>query len=626
MVVRKKVNSRYVVENVLIGCGGSYVGNEGDKRYKKYKESTLCKGIRFRKRFRITSLRFRTLFKRFCNTDKRFPNTVKSNSTNSNQQTLADSGANERPPMLEKGNYIPWESRFRRFLDNKLEDGERMWNSIQNGPYQRPMVVDPTNPTVPILEPLSKMTEGNKKQYIADVRVMNYLLQAIPNDIYNSVDACKNAKEMWEQIKRLMHGSEITTHVRHSRLMDEFDKFAAKEGESLDSVHERLTTLVNIMDCNNLVQFEPHVLASGAKKAVKNHDPLALITHLNAFSSHSYANSFYSLQPYYVTHPPSVVDYDDEYQGELQGNSQEDNLTTAMINKTQGFNTGDESNQIIQHVPQTESTPGKANVQYYNCNEKDHYARECQKLRVHDSKYFREQMLLAMKDEVGSNLNIEENDFMLDTSYGEDLEEFTAVVMLMARLQPTDENAETVPSYDAKAVSQLGLGYYKIPWCHKKAIAAQPKSVGSSNSVRRPKSKDNKSKNNVLKNTKSSSTYVLKTTNSVCLDSNKCETKPSNVCQTNACRTSSKTVNAVNDGLNMLCISCGLDVFLHSHEKCVARNALTRKSSVKRALFTSPVTAKSKGLGATSVVAKSRFSVAKTPTATTKVSSVSPPS
>ncbi|GKE36743.1 hypothetical protein Tco_1460148 [Tanacetum coccineum] len=115
-----------------------------------------------------------------------------------------------------------------------------MWNSIQNGPYQRPMVVDLIHPTIPMLEPLSKMTEGNKKQYIADVRVMNYLLQAIPNDIYNSVDACKDAKEMWEQIKRLMHGSEITTHVRHSRLMDEFDKFAAKEGESLDYVHERM--------------------------------------------------------------------------------------------------------------------------------------------------------------------------------------------------------------------------------------------------------------------------------------------------------------------------------------------------------------------------------------------------
>ncbi|GJS79748.1 hypothetical protein Tco_0729629 [Tanacetum coccineum] len=88
-----------------------------------------------------------------------------STSNNSNQQTLADSGANESPPMLEKGNYIPWESKFRRFLDNKLGDRERM--------------------------------------------VMNYLLQAIPNDIYNSVDACKNAKEIWERTKRLMFGSEI---------------------------------------------------------------------------------------------------------------------------------------------------------------------------------------------------------------------------------------------------------------------------------------------------------------------------------------------------------------------------------------------------------------------------------
>ncbi|GKE09318.1 hypothetical protein Tco_1412869 [Tanacetum coccineum] len=97
------------------------------------------------------------------------------------------------------------------------------------------------------------MTEINKKQYTADVKVMNYLLQAIPNDIYNSVDACKNAKEMWERIKRLMYGSDVTNHVRHSRLMDEFEKFAAKEGESLEYVYERLTTLVNIMDCNNVL-------------------------------------------------------------------------------------------------------------------------------------------------------------------------------------------------------------------------------------------------------------------------------------------------------------------------------------------------------------------------------------
>ncbi|GJV66398.1 hypothetical protein Tco_1477226 [Tanacetum coccineum] len=270
--------------------------------------------------------------------------------------------------MLEKENYIPWESRFKIFLDNKLEDGERMWNSIQNRPYQRPMIPNLYNTQLQILEQLSKMTEGNKKQYIFDVRVMNYLPQAIPNDIYNSVDA-------------------------------------SKEGESLESVYERLTMLVNIMDRNNVrpvsvsintkfvncLQPEWSKYVTIAKKAARNHDPLALIAYSNAFSSQYYANSSYSPQPYYVTHPSSVVDYDDEYQGELQGDSQEDKLTTVMMllaqvitqgikhkesrrqNKNQVFNAGnrsDESNQIIQRVPRTDFTSDKANVQCYNCNEK----------------------------------------------------------------------------------------------------------------------------------------------------------------------------------------------------------------------------------------------------------------
>nr|GFB01379.1 hypothetical protein [Tanacetum cinerariifolium] len=106
-----------------------------------------------------------------------------------NQQTLTESGANDRPPMLEKGNYIPWESRFKRFLDNKLEDGERMWRSIEKGPYKRPLITDPNNDQEKILKPFSKLAESDKKQYIADVKVMNYLLQSIPNYIYNSVDA-----------------------------------------------------------------------------------------------------------------------------------------------------------------------------------------------------------------------------------------------------------------------------------------------------------------------------------------------------------------------------------------------------------------------------------------------------
>nr|GEY45715.1 hypothetical protein [Tanacetum cinerariifolium] len=158
---------------------------------------------------------------------------------------------------------------------------------------------------------------------------------------------------------------------------------------------EGIALYVQLYD--SLIQFEPHVLASKARNAAKNHDPLAMLAHSNASSSQSHANSSYSPQPYYVTHPSSC----------------------------------------------------------YNCNEKGHYARDYQKPRVRDAKHFREQMLLAMKDEARSNLKDEENDFMLDNSYGDEtLEELTVVVIMMARIQPADDNADFEPSYDAKAVSE----------------------------------------------------------------------------------------------------------------------------------------------------------------------------
>ncbi|GJX23600.1 retrovirus-related pol polyprotein from transposon TNT 1-94 [Tanacetum coccineum] len=116
------------------------------------------------------------------------------------------------------------------------------------------------------------------------------------------------------------------------------------------------------------------------------------------------------------------------------GNGNKNARRQSMNQAFNAENGNDDSNQIIQRVPRNESTPGKANVQCYNCNEKGHYARDCQKPRVCDAK----------------------NDFMLDTSNGEEtMEELTTTVMLMARVQPADGNVETMPSYDAKAVSEV---------------------------------------------------------------------------------------------------------------------------------------------------------------------------
>ncbi|GJX99170.1 retrovirus-related pol polyprotein from transposon TNT 1-94 [Tanacetum coccineum] len=146
-----------------------------------------------------------------------------------------------------------------------------------------------------------------------------------------------------------------------------------------------------------------------------------------------------------------------------------------------------------------------------------------------------------------------------------------------------------------------------MPVAKSNMFSSNSTGVVSSSSVRRPKSKDSNLKKRVLLNTKSKITYkdVKKSQSSVSLVSNKRDTLNSNVSESKENVLNVKTLTAMNDGLNLVCVSCGKDVFMISHYKCVACYALSMNSRVKRALFTSLVAAKSSKLGATHVVAKS---------------------
>ncbi|GJX76368.1 retrovirus-related pol polyprotein from transposon TNT 1-94, partial [Tanacetum coccineum] len=240
-----------------------------------------------------------------------------------------------------------------------------------------------------------------------------------------------------------------------------------------------------------------------AKKLEKSHDPLALVAHTGSSSR--------TTTPYYVTHPSSVVDYDDDYQGDAIQNNSEDPLTSAMIllaraitqrfsNPTnnhlrtssntrnqaivqgdrvniQSKNSGNDGRNIrrsyvleeiiegnnvqndagnIQRTLRTTSSGTATNVQCYNCSEKGHYARNYPKPRVRDSKYFMEQMLLAKQNEAGVILTDEQNNFLFaDASRMEEIEELSSNICLMARIQPTNFDYDEGPSYDFAFLSEV---------------------------------------------------------------------------------------------------------------------------------------------------------------------------
>ncbi|GJT87232.1 hypothetical protein Tco_1068949, partial [Tanacetum coccineum] len=109
------------------------------------------------------------------------------------QQSLADAGSETRPPMLERGSYIPWASRFRRYINRKRENQKWLNKALDEGPYQFEMFI-PNNSTVPKLQTDEDLQGDVLLHYDTEMELMNLILLSIPNDIYNYVDACTSTK------------------------------------------------------------------------------------------------------------------------------------------------------------------------------------------------------------------------------------------------------------------------------------------------------------------------------------------------------------------------------------------------------------------------------------------------
>ncbi|GKA47845.1 hypothetical protein Tco_0740803, partial [Tanacetum coccineum] len=97
------------------------------------------------------------------------------------QQSLADAGSETRPPMLERGSYIPWASRFRRYLNRKRDNRKWLLKALDEGPYVEDLL-------------LHDMKLSPEYEF--------YFLFLM--NLYNTVDACTSAKDMWKRVERLI--------------------------------------------------------------------------------------------------------------------------------------------------------------------------------------------------------------------------------------------------------------------------------------------------------------------------------------------------------------------------------------------------------------------------------------
>ncbi|GJR80102.1 hypothetical protein Tco_0150887 [Tanacetum coccineum] len=94
-------------------------------------------------------------------------------------------GSDTRPPMLDRTDYESWAQRIQMYC----RDRPRTYNDLN---------------------------KNEKKRFDADIQSTNIVLQGFPKDIYKLINHNIEAKAIWNNVKMLLAGSELTKEDHES--------------------------------------------------------------------------------------------------------------------------------------------------------------------------------------------------------------------------------------------------------------------------------------------------------------------------------------------------------------------------------------------------------------------------
>ncbi|GJR99714.1 hypothetical protein Tco_0316223 [Tanacetum coccineum] len=301
--------------------------------------------------------------------------------------TLADkailSGADNRPPILEKDMYDSWKIRMVLYMLNR-QNGRMILKSVESGPLIWPLIVE-NRVTMP--KKYFELSATEALQADCDIKATNIILQGLSPEVYALVSNHKVTKELWERIKLLMQGTSLTKQERECKLYDEFDKFSYKKGESLREFYLRFSLLLNDMNIYNmkLEQFQVNTkffntLPPEWSKFVTD---VKLVRDLHTTN----------------------IDQLHAYLGQHEFHANEGRQTLVVVGTSRTYTPGASGNNSGK--PRT--------VICYNCKGEVHMSKQCNKpKRKRDDSWFKDKVLLVQAQTSGQILHEEELAFLAD--------------------------------------------------------------------------------------------------------------------------------------------------------------------------------------------------------------------
>ncbi|GJY51720.1 hypothetical protein Tco_0442567 [Tanacetum coccineum] len=355
----------------------------------------------------------------------------------------------------------------------------------------------------------SDLSPEDKERYNADIRATNILLQGLPKDIYTLINHYTNAKDIWDNVKMLLEGLELTKEDRESQLYNDFEHFHQHKGETIYDYYIWFAKLINDMHnikmtmsrmqlnskfVNNMLpKWGRFVIAVKLNRGLRDSNYDQLYAYLKQHEAHANENKMMLERFTQPNVDPLALMTNVSHQNQATVHD-----SRVVVQNVQGrHNRGQRNNargagaagyEGVQNRVRNVN-PGQAKqVKCYNYNGIGHIARNCtQPKRLQNFEYFKDKMLLMQAQENGVALDEEQLLFISggqDNAIDEDVDEQpvqdlalnmdnvfqaddcdafdsdvdeapTAQTMFMANLSSVDPvYDEAGPSYDSDILSE----------------------------------------------------------------------------------------------------------------------------------------------------------------------------
>ena len=129
------------------------------------------------------------------------------------------------PPTLDGTNYAVWKVRIEAYTMGKKHE---VWSMMVNG-------VD------------KEYKEFTKEELEFNGSAKNIIFASISDNLFHQVSSCSKAKEMWDKLKTTHEGTQQQKDNQVGILVNDFELFKQKTGESIRDLVGRMNALINAL-------------------------------------------------------------------------------------------------------------------------------------------------------------------------------------------------------------------------------------------------------------------------------------------------------------------------------------------------------------------------------------------